>query len=386
MMAASPARARVYLDHNATAPVRPEVIEVVAAALASSGNPSSVHAAGRAARRLVERAREAVAALVAAPPESVVFTSGGSEANDLALAQADGPCLVSAVEHDSVLAAVPEAPRIAVNGEGRVDLDHLERLLASERPALVAVMLANNETGVIQPVAEVASLAHRHGALVHCDAIQAAGKVEVDLAALGVDLLSLSAHKLGGPQGIGALVAAPTVELRPRLRGGAQEGRRRAGTENVPGIAGFARAAELALADESFAARVGALRDRLEAEIAALAPGTRVLGRGALRLPTTSCLVMPGVPAETQLIAFDLDGIAVSSGSACSSGKVGPSHVLAAMGVEPGASRCAIRISLGWASREEDVERFVAAWARLWRRAGGRQEAPALAETAAAVF
>jgi cysteine desulfurase len=363
------ARDRVYLDYNATAPVRPEVVTAMAAALAAGGNPSSVHGPGRAARRLVEQAREAVAALVTAPVESVVFTSGGTEANDLALAQADGPCLISAVEHDSVLATVPDAPRIPVGRDGRVDLAALDDLLARERPALVSVMLANNETGVVQPVAEVAGRARRAGALVHCDAVQAAGKIAVDLAALGVDLMSLSAHKLGGPQGVGALVAAPGVELRARLRGGAQEGRRRAGTENVAGIAGFARAAELALADVGFAARVGALRDRLEAAILALEPGAQVLGCDVLRLPTTSCLLTPGIAAETQLIAFDLDGIAVSSGSACSSGKVGPSHVLAAMGVDPAAARCAIRVSLGWASGEDDVERFIAAWTRLWSRA-----------------
>jgi cysteine desulfurase len=385
MTSGTPARERVYLDYNATSPVRPEAIDAMRAALAATGNPSSVHAAGRAARQIVERSREAVAALVGAPAEAVVFTSGGTEANDLALAQASGRCVASAIEHDSVLAAVLEARRIRVDRDGRVDFDALADLLQRERPPLVSVMLANNETGVIQPVAEVAALGHRHGALVHCDAVQAAGKIAIDFTAMGVDLMSLSAHKLGGPQGVGALVVAPGVELRPRRRGDAQESRRRAGTENVAGIAGFARAAELTLADGGFAARVAALRDGLEAEIAAVAPSVRVLGSGASRLPTTSCLTMPGVAAETQLIAFDLDGIAISSGSACSSGKVGPSHVLAAMGVAPAEARCAIRVSLGWASREADVERFIAAWARLWSRAGraAGEAAPARAPATA---
>ena len=361
-------RSLSYLDYNATAPVRPAVVEAMREMLERTGNPSSVHRFGREARRALEQAREAVAAMVGAAPGQVVFTSGGTEANNQALRSAQGQILVSAIEHDSVLAAVPDAARIPVDAEGRVDLRALERELACLAPQLVSVMLANNETGVIQPVREVAEVARRRGALVHCDAVQAGGKLAIDMAALGVDLLTLSAHKFGGPQGVGALVVREGLEPHALLRGGGQERRRRPGTENLPGIAGFGRACALALADTDWQERTGALRDRLEARIAALAPAARVFGRTAGRLPNTSCLTMPGVSNQTQLIEFDLAGIAVSTGSACSSGKVGPSHVLAAMGVAPAEAASAIRISLGWASTPDDVDRFVDAWGRLYVR------------------
>jgi cysteine desulfurase len=357
-----------YLDYNATAPVRPAVVEAMREMLERTGNPSSVHRFGREARRALEHAREAVAAMVGAAPDQVVFTSGGTEANNQAVRRAQGPVVVSAIEHDSVLAAVPDAARIPVDAEGRVDLAALEQVLARLAPQLVSVMLANNETGVIQPVREVAAVARRHGARVHCDAVQAGGKLAIDMAALGVDLLTLSAHKLGGPQGVGALVVREGVEPDALLRGGGQERRWRPGTENLPGIVGFGRACELALADADWRERTAALRDRLETRIAALAPAARVFGRSAERLPNTSCLSMPGVSNHTQLIEFDLAGIAVSTGSACSSGKVGPSHVLAAMGVDPDEATSAIRVSLGWASAPDDVERFVDAWGRLYVR------------------
>jgi cysteine desulfurase len=358
-----------YLDYNATAPLKPAVIEAVAAALAETGNASSVHRFGRLARRAVETAREQVAALVNAAPSAVVFTGSGTEANNLALHQAQGrPVLASAIEHDSVLRAAPDAVRIPVTRDGVVDLEALDRLLAGTPGALVVVMLANNETGVIQPVQGVVEVARRHGARVHCDAVQAGGKLALDMSALGVDLLTLSAHKLGGPQGVGALVVRAGLEPEALLQGGAQERRWRPGTENLPGIAGFGRACELAIADADWRERTGALRDRLEAQIAALAPAARVFGRGAERLPNTSCLTMPGVSNQTQLIALDLAGIAVSTGSACSSGKVGPSHVLAAMGIDPEEAASAIRVSLGWASTPDDVDRFVDAWSRLYVR------------------
>jgi cysteine desulfurase len=360
--------ATAYLDYNATAPARPEVIEAVRAALALPGNASSVHQAGRRARHAIEKAREAVAALVCARADAVVFTSGGTEANNQAIASATGPVLASSIEHDSVLAAAGDALRLPVDEHGQIDLAGLEERLATQRPALVSIMLANNETGVVQPVAEAAGMARRYGALSHCDAVQAAGKLDVSVADLGVDLLSLSAHKLGGPQGVGALVLGPGIEPRALLRGGGQERRWRAGTENLPGIIGFGRAAELVLADHGWRRRVGSLRDELEAKILALAPSARIFGRGVPRLPNTSCLAMPGVGNETQLIAFDLEGVAVSTGSACSSGKVGPSHVLAAMGVAPAEAACAIRVSLGWASTQDDTARFVDAWGRLFAR------------------
>jgi cysteine desulfurase len=354
-----------YLDYNATAPVRPEVVEAVRASLERTGNPSSVHRYGRETRRALEHARALVATMVGAAPAQVVFTSGGTEANNQALRSARGTVVVSAVEHDSVLAAVPDAARVSVDAEGRLDLRALERELAGAAPELVSVMLANNETGVLQPVREAAELARRHGARMHCDAVQAGGKLPIDMTALGVDLLTLSAHKFGGPQGVGALVVREGLEPDPLLRGGSQERRWRPGTENLPGIIGFGRACELAMADTHWRQRTGALRDLLEARIAGLAPAARVFGRGAERLPNTSCLAMPGVSNQTQLIAFDLAGIAVSAGSACSSGKVGPSHVLAAMGIDPDQAANAIRISLGWASAPDDVDRFVDAWSRL---------------------
>jgi cysteine desulfurase len=366
-----------YLDYNATAPVKPEVVGAMCAALERTGNPSSVHACGREARRALEHARAAVAAMVGAAPDQVVFTSGGTEANNQVLRGARGPVATSSVEHDSVLAAVPDAERAAVDAEGRIDLARLERQLARINPALVSVMLANNETGVIQPVREVVELARRRGAQVHCDAVQAGGKLALDVSAIGADFLTLSAHKLGGPQGVGAVVLGVGVEPAALLRGGGQERRWRPGTENLAGIVGFARACELAMADREWRQRTGALRDELEARIKAIAPAARVFGGGAERLPNTSCLAMPGVGNQTQLIEFDLAGIAVSTGSACSSGKVGPSHVLAAMGADPAEAGTAIRVSFGWASTARDVERFAVAWSRLYARTRSRMPEPA---------
>lgn len=366
----------VYLDHNATTPIRPRAAEAVAAALATGGNASSVHGAGRAARRILDDAREAVATGVGARAEDVVFTSGGTEANNLALGNAcsigcDGGILVSAVEHASVLAGCPEARRVPVTADGVIDLDALEDMLKRTRPVLVSVMLANNETGVIQPVAKVAEIARARGALVHCDAVQALGKIPVDLAALGVHMLTVSAHKIGGPMGAGALVLAEDVVLGPVIVGGGQELGRRAGTENLPGIAGFGAAA--ATIDEAIAdmPRLAALRDRMEAEITAAAPEARIFGRAAGRLANTSSLTMPGVDNQTQVMSFDLEGIAVSAGSACSSGKVGPSHVLEAMGVAEDAVKSAVRVSLGWTTTENDIETFIRGWKGLYARLGG---------------
>ena len=366
--------APVYLDYNATAPVRPEAAAAVAEALAAAGNPSSVHGFGRRARKRVEDAREQVAALIGAAPADIVFTSGGTEANALALAGAGRRrILASAIEHDSVLAAAaaldPETPRIPVARSGVVDLDALVRLLDGQGGAtLVSVMLANNETGVIQPVAEIARRAHAAGALVHCDAIQAAGKIPVDVPALGADLVSLSAHKLGGPQGVGALYVAEGIALAPLLRGGGQERGRRAGTENVPGIAGFGAAAAAAQSGLAESARIAALRASLEAAVLARPNRASIAGADSSRLPNTSCIVLPGVPSETQVMALDLAGVAVSAGSACSSGKVKASHVLAAMGFAPEEAGAAIRVSLGWSSTRADVERFVEAWGAVAAR------------------
>jgi cysteine desulfurase len=367
-------RRETYLDWNATAPLRPEAEAAIAAALARCGNPSSVHRWGRAARQGVERAREAVAALVGAAPEGVVFVSGGTEANHLALLGAGRQrVLVSAVEHSAVLEAVPGAERIAVDGDGIVDLARLEQQLAADpRPAIVSVMLANNETGIIQPVAEVAAIARAHGALFHCDAVQAAGKSPLAASDVGADLISLSAHKLGGPMGIGALVVTGNAEPSALIRGGGQERGRRAGSENLPGIAGFAAAAEAAIAGIADFARVRGLRDEFERATLDAVPDAVAIGGAVERLPNTTALALPGVSAETQVIALDLAGVMVSAGAACSSGKVGPSHVLAAMGVPPGIAAATIRVSLGWTTTEADIAHFLDAWTALARRISRR--------------
>jgi len=355
-----------YLDWNATAPLRPEAAAAMAEALALGGNPSSVHRWGREARQLVERSREAVAALVGAPPGGVVFTSGGTEANHLGLRTRKAWTLISAVEHSSVLEARSHPPALAVDSNGIVDVKALAQRLAeidTRSMGLVSVMLANNETGVIQPVREIADTVHAWDCLFHCDAVQAAGKIPVSLADTSADLLSLSAHKIGGPTGVGALIVADGVLITPLSRGGGQERNRRAGTENLTGIAGFAAAASACNVEEY--KQVRELRDQLEA---ALPPDAIVIGSGVPRLPNTSAIAMPGVPAETQIIALDLDGVMVSAGAACSSGKVGPSHVLAAMGVASDIANTTIRVSLGWSTTEADIAHFIDAWTALYRR------------------
>lgn len=359
----------IYLDANATEPIRPAARAALLAALDQGGNPSSVHAAGRAARRVLEGARETVARRFGATPADLVFTSGGTEADALAV-QAFGRgrrVIVGATEHDAVRAAAPAAERLAVDAQGVADLAALARLLEGG-PALVCLMLANNETGAIQPVAEAAALCRAAGAWLHVDAVQAAGRMAVDLAKLGAHSLALSSHKLGGPAGAGALLLAPEAAagLTPMILGGGQERGRRGGTPALPAIAGFAAAVD-ALGD---AAALAPLRDAAEA--AAVACGAVALGAGAARLPNTTCLALPGVPAQTQVIALDLAGVAVSAGAACSSGKVQRSHVLEAMGTGTLASQ-AIRVSLPWNATEADVAAFAAAYrdmaARLSRPA-----------------
>lgn len=362
------AAASAYLDHNATSPLRPAAFDAMVEALQAGGNPSSVHRTGRAARARLDRARRQVAGLVGALPSEIVFTSGGTEANNLVLAGCGRRRLiVSAIEHDSVLKAAVGAEIVPVDGNGVVDLAMLERRLTPSRePALISVMFANNETGVLQPIADVVRIARPVGALVHCDAVQAAGKLPVDLHGLGVDYLTLSAHKLGGPTGVGALVVRNGAPLVPDRIGGGQESNRRAGTENVAGIAGFGVAAEEVLAGLA----TTELRDGLEAALLGMAPGARVFGVGARRLPNTTCISMPGVKSETQVMALDLAGVCVSAGAACSSGKVTRSAVLLAMGVAPAVAETAIRISLGWNTTAEDIERLIGAWRDLYIRAG----------------
>ena len=356
----------VYMDYNASVPIRAQAAEVVRAALCLTGNPSSVHGFGRAARRMMEDAREQVAGTIGAAPSEIVFTSGATEANNLVLVGSRARRrLISAIEHDSLRGAT-EAEPIPVSTAGVVDLAALEAILAAEeRPALVCLMLANNETGVLQPVVEAAEIAHRHGALIHCDAVQALGRLPVDVTALGVDLLSLSGHKLGGPAGVGALYIRRGLDLAPSLIGGGQERGRRAGTENLAGIAGFGAAAEIAVGELADSARIAGLRDALEARIRAARPEALIFGADAARVANTSCVALAGVPAETQVMVLDLAGVAVSAGAACSSGKLRPSKVLAAMGVAPEIAASAIRVSLGWKSEAEDIDRFIAAWSRL---------------------
>jgi cysteine desulfurase len=371
---------RVYLDWNATTPLRPEARTAMAAAWDVSGNPSSVHAEGRQARHLVEEARTVIAGALGAVPRNVVFTSGGTEANALALSpglrgassQPVERLLVSAIEHTSVLSGGRFPPQavatVPVMWSGAVDLEALRALLANGPPALVSLMAANNETGAVQPVADAAAMTHEAGGVLHVDAIQAFGKIPFNLSTLGADLVTLSAHKIGGPKGVGAVAIADGVTgLEPLLRGGGQERGRRAGTEDVAGIAGFGAAARAAIAaTENDAQRIEGLRNRLEAGLGAQ-PDITVFSSDLRRLPNTILFTAPGLKAETAVIGFDLEGVAVSSGSACSSGKVQPSHVLEAMGVSPEQAKGAVRLSLGWLTSDGDIDRCLEAWRKLRR-------------------
>jgi cysteine desulfurase len=369
---------RVYLDWNATTPLRPEARAAMAAAFDLCGNASSVHAEGRKARLLVEDARGAVAEAVGAVPRNVVFTSGGTEANALALApglraEASPPVerlLVSAIEHASVLAggrfAAAAINTIPVTRAGLVDLDALRVALGNGPPALVSIMAANNETGVLQPVAEAAEIVHQAGCVLHVDAIQAFTKIPFNIRDVGADLATLSAHKIGGPKGAGALVLAEGLAgLEPLLRGGGQERGRRAGTEDVAGIAGFGAAVRAAMnAREADAERIQALRNRLENGLRDSGFAT-IIARLEPRLPNTTLFIAPGLRAEIAVIGFDLEGIAVSSGSACSSGKVKSSHVLEAMGFGPEIAQLGVRLSLGWSTTDADIDRCLQAWRKL---------------------
>jgi cysteine desulfurase len=371
---------RAYFDWNATAPLREGARATMVAALGVPGNASSVHSEGRAARKLIEAARAQVAALVGAEPKNVTFTSGATEANMLALTPAlvaggrkepRDRLLVSSVEHPSVSCggrfAAEQVTVLPVDGDGVVDLDALKAALAKAERPLVSVMLANNETGVIQPIRAIADIVHAANGLLHVDAVQGAGRIDCDITALGADLLSLSAHKLGGPQGAGALVRRDGIHIaEPLIRGGGQERGLRAGTENVAAISGFGAAVEAAdSARQADAVRMAALRDRFEAALKTQTPAAVVFGAAAERLPNTCLFAVPGLKAETAIISFDLNGIAVSSGSACSSGKVQISTVLTAMGVEPDLARGAVRVSLGWTTTEAEIDLLLNAWMRV---------------------
>jgi cysteine desulfurase len=369
---------RIYLDWNATTPLRPEARQAMAAAWDLPGNPSSVHEEGRKARRLVEDARATLAEAVGALPRNVVFTSGGTEANALALTPglrlnaglAVERLVISAIEHASVLAGgrfpTEAITTVGVSGSGLIRLDRLREALADGPPALVSVMLANNETGAIQPIAGVAEIVHAAGSVLHVDAIQAFGKIPLEINALNADLLTVSAHKVGGPKGVGALIWAEGVRgPEPLLRGGGQERGHRAGTENVPGIVGFGAAVQAAMgALERDAGQLESLRTRLESGLRQT-PGLLIFSDDVPRLHNTTLFAVPRLKAETAVIGFDLAGIAVSSGSACSSGKVQPSHVLEAMGFDRELAQGAVRLSMGWSSCEADVDRCLEGWRRL---------------------
>ncbi len=369
--------ARIYADYNATAPLRSEAKAAMLRALDLTGNPSSVHAEGRKARTLVEEAREAVAGAIGACRDDIAFTSGGTEAVGAvirgALAAAGADLIASGIEHDAVLSiAVRDAGWLTQPG-GVVDLAWLrarvKALAADGKMPLVSLMLVNNETGVIQPVAEAAEIVHAAGGLIHCDAIQALGKTDVSIIELDVDYLSLSAHKIGGPQGVGAFYVKPGAPFCAVQTGGGQEFGRRAGTENVAGIAGFGAAVEAALAGVAQYEGLRAARDAMEARLKSAAPSLTVHGEAAPRVAGVSCFGVDGLPSETQIMGLDLAGFAVSAGSACSSGKVKPSRVLTAMGLSDTAARSAIRASFGWASKADDFEALATAWLKMAARA-----------------
>ena len=368
---------RAYFDWNATAPLRAEARAAMTAALGLTGNASSIHAEGRAARAAVEGARAQVAALVGAEPRNVTFTAGATEANMLALtphleiggrkAPRDR-LFVSSVEHPSVRGGgrfpAAQTSELPVTADGVLDLDALKEALAGAERPLVSVMLANNETGVIQPIRDIADIVHEASGILHVDAVQGAGRIDCDIEALGADLMSLSSHKLGGPQGAGALIRRGDIHIaEPLIKGGGQERNLRAGTENVAAIAGFGAAcAAAASAGQADAIRMAALRDRFEAALLAATPDAVIFGCASTRLPNTSLFAVPGLKAETAVISFDLNGIAVSSGAACSSGKVAASHVLTAMGVSPALAGGAVRISLGSTTAANDVDALLNAW------------------------
>ena len=361
--------AMIYLDANATMPMKPAVRAAMVEAMERYGNPSSVHRYGRIARRYVEEARASVAALVGAKPAEVVFTGGGTEANNLILGNFSS-VISSTIEHASVLAFSSPENRLPVTSDGFIDMGAAE-LIFQKAPAatLVSVMLVNNETGVIQPVAALAALAKKYGYMVHVDAVQASGRLPIDFVALDVDALTLSAHKIGGAQGMGALVVKESVALQSLIRGGGQERNRRAGTENVPGIVGFGAAAQLAADDLRDMPRLTLLRDALQKRLSELGGGdVEVIGAQAPRVANTLSVALRGVSGETQVAALDLAGVAVSAGSAFSSGKVKASHVLRAMGYGDDVAGCALRISLGWHTQPQEIDRCIEAWHSLYRR------------------
>ncbi len=359
----------IYLDYNATAPLRSEVLELVTQVMAQVGNASSVHGAGRCARKTVEIARAQVADLAGVKPDQVIFTSGATESlNTVLSAYRDKKVLISAIEHPAILDSAPQAATIPVTSDGVVDMTAYQALLISEKPDIVAVMLVNSETGVIQPIQEMAMLARNHQALFLCDAVQAAGRIDLNFNELGVDFMALSAHKISGPQGVGALITRDGVEAPKFMLGGGQEKNCRAGTYNTAGIAGMGLAAELAKKNLSTYDLVKKLRDYMEDYILQKTNKAVIYGQNAPRVGNTMNIGLTGIEAQTQMMALDLDNIAVSSGSACSSGSFKPSHVLTAMGADEQAAKSALRISIGYATTQSDIDTFLESYTKIIER------------------
>ncbi|MFN7113438.1 MAG: cysteine desulfurase family protein [Alphaproteobacteria bacterium] len=364
-----------YLDHNATTPMKPAALEKMQEMLGFPGNASAIHKAGRDARRRIEQARGNIAAaLNAGARDVIVFTAGATEANNLALLGAGMErVIVSATEHPSVLNVRSDAEILPVDANGIVDVAALDGMLAGNtRQTLISVMRVNNETGVIQPIEEIVAVARKRGALVHSDCVQAFGKIPLDVQKLGADFVTLSAHKMGGPQGVGCLVICNCNPVAPMIRGGNQEKNIRSGTENLPAIVAFGHAATLI--DPAEFATLALWRDKIETAIKSAAPEAVIFGANSPRIANTTMFALPGAPSETQLIALDLAGICVSNGSACSSGTVKPSHVLKAMGADDAAAGASLRVSLGWNTAEKDVDYFIAKWLEMYGRVQSRKK------------
>ncbi|MEM7618478.1 MAG: cysteine desulfurase family protein [Pseudomonadota bacterium] len=359
--------AKIYLDYNATAPIRPEVINLMMKVMSETGNASSVHGHGRAARKYVEDARIQVANMCGVDADQVIFTSGATEATNAALNQfKDKKAIISSIEHPAVKDSLPNAIEVPVTSDGLIDMNAYEQLInEGAPPALVSIMLVNSETGVIQPIAKMAKMAKEKGALFHTEVVQAAGRIDINLETLGVDYMSLSAHKFAGPQGIGALILRKGLEAPKFMRGGGQERNCRAGTHNTAGIAGMGLAAEMATAQMDQYQKIGEMRETLEKRLKEISNKAIIYGENAPRICNTTNVGLPSLPAQTQLMSLDLDGISVSSGSACSSGTFKPSDVLMAMGVSEEDAKCALRISLGWNTTSADIDAFITSWSKL---------------------
>ena len=368
----------VFLDFNATVPAKPLVRETVTQIMNAPCNASAVHKFGRTARMQVEDARRKVAEALNTPPETIIFTSGAPEANNTVFMNYfDLPILVSAIEHPTVARAVPDDIQLPlpVDNNGLLDLDVLEaRLQEVEAPALISVIWVHNETGVIQPMDKIADLAKKYGAILHTDASQAFGKVEIDILKHGFDMVTVSSHKIGGPQGVGALIVKDGLEFAPFIVGGGQEKFRRAGTENVAGIAGFGVAAELAVKEMSEYRKLADLRDKIQNAILDHASNAVIFSKDVERSSNTLMFAVPDMNADATVIALDLEGIAVSSGSACSSGKVSPSRSLQAMGVSEELAKCSIRVSLGWSTKPEDADAFIDSWKKIYDRVTSKEK------------